>query len=291
MSPNDVGTLLRDISTSEISAYERDGATVLRNVVPLAWIERMRTAIDRILNASEPGPLAYEYTAEEAPGRYYGDFFLWRRDEDFRAFMAESPLPELASQILSSATVRFFYDQLLVKEPGTAEETPWHHDLPYWPLRGTQIVSVWVPFDRATKESGVVSYVAGSHRWGRLFAPAAFKADSGFADTYAKAGLEPLPDLSHVHEDHEVLCWELEPGDVLIHHPLTLHYAAGNSTAQVRRRSLALRYLGDDAVYDGRPGTFMENPRVRAALPDLALADGDPIDGPLFPRVWPRQAL
>jgi hypothetical protein len=24
----------------------------------------------------------------------------------------------------------FFYDQLLVKEPGTAEKTPLHHDLP-----------------------------------------------------------------------------------------------------------------------------------------------------------------
>ncbi len=59
--------------------------------------------------------------------------------------------------------VWFFYDQLLVKEPNTAEPTPWHQDGPYWPLRGEQVMSIWVPFDHATRETGVVTYVKGSH--------------------------------------------------------------------------------------------------------------------------------
>ena len=29
--------------------------------------------------------------------------------------------------------VNFFFDQLIVKEPGTAQRTPWHQDLPYGP--------------------------------------------------------------------------------------------------------------------------------------------------------------
>ncbi len=279
--------LPRAIEDREIDDYRRDGAAVFRGVLPEAWIERMRAAIDRVLAA--PGPLGYEYTPAEASGRYYGDFFLWRRDPEFRAFMADSPLPELAARVLGSSRVRFFYDQLLVKEPRTAEETPWHHDLPYWPLRGADILSIWVPFDPAGPETGVVRYLAGSHRWGKLFAPAAFGSASGFADTYAKAGLEPLPDLASELDRHRLLCWELQPGDVLIHHPLTLHHAPGNTSARIRRRGLALRYLGDDVVYDARPGTFLENPRIRAALPGLAFRDGDAIAGPLFPEVWPKR--
>jgi ectoine hydroxylase-related dioxygenase (phytanoyl-CoA dioxygenase family) len=275
-----------EVDPRELDAYHRDGAAVVRGVVPSDWIERMRAAIDDVLQA--PSPLGYEYTAAGAPGRYYGDFFLWRERAEFRAFMAESPLPELAARVMSSRRVRFFYDQLLVKEPGTAEETPWHHDLPYWPLRGEQILSIWVPFDAVSRETGAVTYIRGSHRWGKLFAPAAFSGDSGFASVYEKAGLEPLPDIASQIDCYELLCWDLEPGDVLLHHPLTLHHASGNASADRRRRGLALRYIGDDAVFDARPGTFLESPRIRDSIPPLALRDGDAIRGALFPEVWPR---
>jgi hypothetical protein len=30
---------------------------------------------------------------------------------------------------------------------GTLERTPWHHDQPYYPVDGEQIVSLWMPLD------------------------------------------------------------------------------------------------------------------------------------------------
>ncbi len=280
--------LTRAISAEDIAAYERDGATVLRNVVPMEWVEVMRTAIDRIL--ADPGSASVEYTPGGKPGRYYGDFFVWMRDADFEAFIKDSPMPELAVQVMKTQAAHFFYDQLLVKEPGTREPTPWHQDLPYWPVRGEQILSIWVPFDRATVDSGVVVYIKGSHRWGKMFAPAAFGKNTGFAEIYARAGLEPLPDIEAERDKYEILSWELDPGDVIIHHPLTLHYASGNASATGRRRGLALRYLGDDAEYDDRPGTFVENQKVMALLPGFAMQDGDKYVGQYFPQVWPRDS-
>jgi len=279
-------TLESPVNPSVIAAYERDGAAVVRGVVPEVWIERMRLAIDRML--VEPGEASIEYTPEGRPGRYYGDFFVWQRDDDFRAFMAESPMPQLAAQIMGSTRARFFYDQLLVKEPNTAEVTPWHQDLPYWPLSGSQILSLWVPFDRATLETGVVVYVKGSHRWGKMFAPAAFGKDTGFADVFRKLNMETLPDIEAERDQHEILTWELEPGDVIVHHPLALHYASGNSSRTARRRGLALRYVGDDARWDDRPGTFLQHPRMQALMPDLAQTAGCPLSGKFFPCVWPR---
>lgn len=279
-------SLARAITAEEISAYEEDGAAVLRNVVPMAWIEVMREAIERILN--NPGAASVEYTPDGKKGRYLGDFFAWMRDQNCEAFIKDSPMPELAATVMKSKSVNFFYDQLLVKEPNTTEPTPWHQDLPYWPVRGNDILSIWVPFDPATVETGVVVYIKGSHKWGKMFAPAAFGKNTGFADIYAKAGLEPLPDIEAERDKHEILSWEMEPGDVIIHHPLTLHYAAGNASPTGRRRGLALRYLGDDANFDDRPGTFLENQKVMTLLPNFKMEDGDRFEGKYFPKVWPR---
>lgn len=279
--------LCRQITAEEIAAYEENGAHVLRGVLPMEWIEVMRDAVERILN--NPGSASLEYTPEGKKGRYYGDFFTWRRDPDFKAFMKDSPMPEIAAQVMDATCLNFFYDQLLVKEPNTAEPTPWHQDLSYWPVRGNQVISIWVPFDPANEESGVVVYVKGSHKWGKLYAPHVFGDKSGFADIYAKGGLEPLPDIEAERDSHEILSWEMEPGDVLIHHPLTLHYASGNKSTTGRRRGLALRYLGDDVTFDSRPGTFLDNKKVMATIPAITLKDGEAFSGELFPRVWPRE--
>jgi len=277
--------LARDITAEEISAYEEDGAVVLRGVLPLEWIEEMRVAVQDILD--NPGKASNDYQTKEGDGRFYNDFFLWWRNPVFKAFMKDSPMAEIAAQVMKSKTLNFFYDQLLVKEPHSSEPTPWHQDQSYWPLTGEQIMSVWAPFDAATEESGVLSYVKGSHKWGKIFAPTIFGNNPAYVEIYKKAGLETLPDIEAQRDKYEILCWDMDAGDVLIHHPKTLHYAAGNKTGN-RRRGLALRYLGDDARFDNRPGTFLENKKVMSTIPEIKFETGEPLSGDLFPRVWPR---
>lgn len=274
------------VPQAEIDKYHTDGATVLRNVINADWIECMREAIQSILD--KPGDASIEYTQQGNKGRYYGDFFVWLRNNDFKEFMSQSCLPEVAAQFMAAQEVCFFYDQLLVKEPLTKEETPWHQDLPYWPVRGKQVISIWVPFDSADVSSGVVHYIKGSHQWGKMYAPKSFSSSSGFSQVYEKAGFEPLPDIEGNLDQYEILHWDMEPGDVLIHHPLTLHYAPGNSSSTGRRRGLALRYVGEDAQYDGREGTFMDNSVLKKSLPANLLKDGDRLCSELFPLVWKK---
>lgn len=278
---------LRPVTAAERESYDRDGAVVLRGILQPEWIERMRGAIDRILAASDTGGL--EYSEKGSGGRYYGDFFLWLRHPDFRAIALDSPLPALARDLMEAREVTFFYDQLLVKEPMTREETPWHQDLPYWPLRGNDILSFWVPFDHVAPEGGAMRYVKGSHRSGTLYAPRAFSKDSGFAEIYARMGLPEAPPVEALLDGAELLVCAVEPGDIVVHHPLTFHWSPGNLSPGHRRRALALRYIGDDAVYDSRPGTFTQSKRVETLLPEpIRYRDGDRIGGANFPRVWPR---
>lgn len=266
-----------------VRSYNEVGAAVIRNAIPNEWIDRMRMSIDHELaNATETSS---EYTPSSGSGRYYGDFFVWRHNPDFKAFALDSPAVEIAQQTMQSASVTFFYDHLLVKEAGTAEETPLHQDLPYWPLRGEQIVTVWVPFDEVTADSGAVHYLKGSHRWQQMYAPKAFSEDSDYANTYSTTRLESINSVEQALDDYKQVAWNTQPGDVVLHHPLTLHWAPGNHSPNARRRAIALRYVGDDARYDERPGTFLRSPKLQKALPPISLRDGDRLSGPLFPTI------
>jgi ectoine hydroxylase-related dioxygenase (phytanoyl-CoA dioxygenase family) len=263
------------------SELRRDGAVVVRGALGAEWIDRMRGAIDAELSTNSPTAAEYGHAA----GRFYGDFFLWHRNADFRALALESALPELAARLMNSRVVNLFYDQLFVKEPGSIERTPWHQDLPYWPVEGEQVLSIWIPFDSVGPDNGVVTYVQGSHAWGKTFRPQAFSAKN--AEVFAASKFEEMPDISSDPARYALISWNLEPGDVLVHHGLTIHGAPGNSSSNRRRRALAVRYTGDDARYSPKPGTFMEMPVVRKHVPLPNISAGDPMSGDMFPQAWP----
>lgn len=278
------------VDEADIRAYQRDGAIVLRGVLSGQWISRMQVAIDNLMN--NPMDTAVEFTPEGKEGRYFGDMFVWLRDPDFRALFLESPLGRLAADLMQSSEARVLYDQLLVKEPNTEEITPWHQDLPYWPVQGEQIISFWCGFDPVSLDSGGVVYLRGSHRWNKFYAPDTFganeKTDAIFEEVF-NVNLEKVPDIDSHLDDYELLSWDMQPGDVLVHHPLTLHSSSGNFSTDIRRRGLALRYIGDDASYDDREGTFAGIPDLSAALGLGNYKRGDKLGGDCFPRAWPPE--
>lgn len=276
--------------------YRRDGATVLRRVVDLSWIERLSVAIDRILENQNSGV----DMSRPGEGRFFGDVFSWLNEPEIEAFVRNAGLAAFAATLMGSGEARFFYDQLLVKEPGTPKRTPWHQDLPYWPATGEQIMSIWVPLDPASPESGVVSYVKGSHRWNAFFPMEEWTdnepqlLDGAFdhaRSVFYRDGDRgrTLADIRDHPERYEFLTWNVEPGDVIVHHPLAVHGAPGNMSHSQRRRAIAMRWFGDDARWDDSRPHFMRTLRRDSSFPYPSLQSGDPITDPLFPRLWPQE--
>lgn len=284
--------------------YQRDGATVLRGVLSAERIGVIGDAIDRLMQptSAEQDQMSGEDFSGPGEGRFFNRNFSWLRDPDIKALIFDSDLPRLAGALMGSAKVRFFYDQILVKEPGTTNRTPWHQDLPYWPVRGEHIISLWVAIDAATPENGVVTYVKGSHRWNRFFAMQPFTekfraqaAEEAKMDIYddAEASGQPrnLADIRDNPRNYEFLAWSVDPGDIIVHHPLTIHGSNGNSSQTMRRRAIATRWLGDDALWDDSRPNFMRPLKGRSdfAFPDLA--QGAELDAPLFPLLWERKGF
>ncbi|MGZ8751642.1 MAG: phytanoyl-CoA dioxygenase family protein [Acidimicrobiia bacterium] len=266
---------LRDLTDDELASFERDGVVCCRAVMPQAWLDRVALAIER--NLAAPSTLS-EYISLPERG-YVNDIFMWLADDDYRAFVVESPAAELARQILGSSGVTFFYDQVFVKEQGADVPTPWHHDLTFWPVTGDQVCSIWMPLDPVTRESSGLEYVRGSHRW-----PNRYKAITPDYNAFmVDPDLEDPPDIDADRDAYDLVSWAMEPGDVLIFHPLVVHGSSGNQHGTRRRRALATRWFGDDVRYDPRPATM-------PLPPHHGLSAGDAFGGPMFPRLATKRA-
>jgi ectoine hydroxylase-related dioxygenase (phytanoyl-CoA dioxygenase family) len=260
----------RDLTSDELGELRSNGVTCVRQILSDEWLSRIAAGIEREFAI----PNAISDLVSMKDQGFLSDLFMWLHDADFRALVFESPLAHLAQQAIGSTSVTHFYDQLFVKDAGADVPTPWHHDLTYWPVSGQQIVSMWISLDPVTRDSSGLEYVKGSHLW-----PKRFKAITADHNEYmVNPELEDAPDISADRDAYELVDWDIEPGDVLMFHPLIVHGSAGNSSTTMRRRALASRWTGEDVVYAPQPYT-MPLPKGHG------LEAGDPLSGPIFPKV------
>jgi ectoine hydroxylase-related dioxygenase (phytanoyl-CoA dioxygenase family) len=259
------------ITEDHVRAFRRDGVVCVRNVVSREWLVRLGAAADRVLKTP---PWLFSTDGVPLP-----DSFLWTYNETFREFLRSSGIAAIAGHLMEASSIRLFYDQVLAKEPGHRTRTGWHQDLPYWPLEGGQLCSIWLALDPVTEENGGTEYVAHSHKWKRMFRPPCENGDTFFDDTC----LERIPDIDQHRSDHVILSWALAPGDCIVHHALTLHASFPNK-CQRRRRGYITRWMGDDVTFDPRPKT-MAFP-VKVELPKHARPSIR-----LFPQVWTKRKV
>ena len=278
---NQTKRALNAVTPIVLNAYKTDGATVLRQFFNADEIHLLRNGIEQ--NLLHPSPRAKIASTKEDPGCFFEDFCNWQENEFYRRFIFESPISILAGILMESKISRLYHDHLLVKEPGTQQKTPWHQDQPYYNIEGRQNVSFWIPVDPVPRESSL-EFIAGSHR-GPWYTPRTFLDHQ--AKWFPEGSLEELPDIdknrhSPFKDRHPpILGWELEPGDLVCFHMLTLHAAAGVGI-HTRRRAFSVRFLGDDVTHAPRP--WMCSPHFPGLEDELAA--GAPMEHPLFPVLW-----
>lgn len=260
---------------SVIENYRRDGAVALRGVAAGRWLEVLRDALDA--NIAAPGPFGKVYTREGEGGFYFGDYCNWDRFDGYRTFAAESGIAEAVAALMGSNKVNLFHEHVLVKDPGTENPTPWHHDQPYWVVDGDHVCSTWVALDPVPADVGM-EFVAGSHLDQTHFNPRYFIDHKDFEDHSGPS----VPDIDGNRDAYRILNWALEPGDCVVFHARTLHAAPGNR-GQHRRRAVAYRWTGDDARFARRAG------RMSPPFEDVTLQPGDLMDSETFPVVWPPE--
>lgn len=271
------------VSSEQATRFDTDGVVVLRGVFA-DWTDTLRAGVER--NMREPGPWSKQYTPDGNPGGFFGDYCNWQRIPEYREFVEQSSLGEVAAALMHSNTARFFHEHVLVKEPGTAEATPWHHDQPYYSIDGKQNVSLWIPLD-PVEQAVCPEFIVGSHAWGKWFVPTRFTGQNWDRETDREDGLEVMPDINAHRSDYNIVSWALEPGDALAFNFLTVHGAPPNHSGINRRRGFSARVIGDDARWAKRSGP------TSPPYPELheQLDHGDAIDNVAeFPLLYRHAA-
>ena len=272
---------MRSLSQQEIQAFRDDGVAFVPGAVEAIWVQRLLQVVDQQM--AQPSHWANDANPENKQDRLFTDRYLWQQNATINAYIRESGVAALAGQAMGSSAARFYFDHLLVKEPGTSAVTPWHQDVPYWPFLGKQICSVWLALTAATVEGSAMEFVRGSHLHDKYYMPEVFGARDAHPNDWAEQGQgEPVPDIEANRGAYDIIGFDVEPGDAVVFSAWLLHGARGNKSPDKRRAALSTRWLGDDASWHPHAGA---DPTVNDQGVDLQPGDY-PADERVFPLLW-----
>lgn len=262
------------VGAAEIEAFRRDGAVCLRGILTKEDVDLCRQGIAE--NMAAPSERANVASRPDDPGYFIEDFCNWKSNRLYRDFIFTSAAAAAAGLLMECKTVRLYHDHLLVKEPNTKQKTPWHQDQPYYNIEGFQNCSMWAPMDPVAR-SATLEFVAGTHR-GPWLMPRSFMSNE--AKWFPEGMLADLPDIEADRGAYNIIGWQLDPGDAVFFHMLTLHAAGGVGNG--RRRVLSVRFLGDDIRH--APRKWKTSPGFPGLEKELPA--GAPMEHPLFPVLW-----
>jgi len=255
----------RNVTTQEISRFQRDGFVRIPGLLSLEEVGRFGEAVDRAVmerTRHDPRPL-------EKRSRYEQSFRqclnLWEDHPEVRPLSFHPRVGRAAAALLEAQAVRIWHDQALYKESGGRETDP-HQDQPYWSIAEPRTITAWIPFQTVRPENGAVGFLPGSHSSGLR----------EFADIFGSTGLDldAFPETRNQDFDYV----EAERGDVVFHHGLTVHRAYPNPSAETRRAHTVIFFA------DGCTRNAFRHPSVDR--PDIAV--GARIESELTPIAWPR---
>jgi hypothetical protein len=220
---------------------DRDGVVMLKGALTPAALARIEAAVAE--SFANPSPGARHFYPGE-PATFFEDRGM-RHAEAAR----EAGLSAMLAELWGVDQLWYLGEQLFLKESGEARRTPWHQDTSYLRMMGSQLVACWISLDALPKDH-CLEFVRGSHK-GVLFNGSAFADHDDTHPLYKHSPLPRLPDIQADRAAFDIAAWDVEPGDVIIFHLGVLHGGAGTA-GSLRRRTISMRFLGPDVVFDGR---------------------------------------
>lgn len=221
-----------------VLTFERDGYIAIKSFLSQNESDELRRNTLRFIEEQVP-ELPDDVVYYEVSGDYSTLKQIQKLNEFdnyFDSFARSDKVTNLAAGLLGGG-VELQNMQYFDKVPGLGKPTPPHQDGYYFMIKPQKAVTMWLSLGDADGDNGAVKYVPGSHHRIRSHGST---GTLGFS--------QGISDWSESDED---ACVQMvaEPGDMLVHHSLTIHCANGNPTDR-DRKSIGFIFYRDDVVVD-----------------------------------------
>lgn len=257
------------------SSYEQHGFVVVPSAVD-------RGTIDAILLEYETLVARPAGVGDDDPGPRLA---LWRhvvggrkrtvalRDAPVVSALIHGPtLIEIARTVVGDAELRLFEAVIFEKQRGESSHMAWHQDCAFYPFEPATQLTLWIALDPCTVRSGAVHFASGSHRGGRFSAVDLHTGAPHKGDVRA-----PYPDPETL--GYKVSAAEMDAGGLVAFNVRTWHSSPPNTSDQLHRRALAVRFLVGPTRFAPIAGNSA------GFIAQIDQAPGGLVEGPAFPRV------
>jgi phytanoyl-CoA hydroxylase len=221
--------------------FERDGYVFIPGFLSTDEVTAVKWELERFIAEIVPGMpvnhVMYEDKADASTLKQMQD--LQAHSVFFNQLMCGSELEKLAEAVLGEKVIGKNVEYFN-KPPRIGKSTPPHQDAFYFNIKPTQAVTMWIALEDADEQNGCVSYLSGSHKKGMR--PHGRTSTIGFSQSITDYGT--AEDLANLKS------FPAKPGDLLIHHAMTVHTAGPNTTESRSRKALGLIYFGESVQPD-----------------------------------------
>jgi len=219
--------------------YDRDGYVFIREFLSKEEIDAVNRELeDFIQNEVSTMPSSYvfyEDNNDQSTLKQLQD--IHRHSLYFERILRGSKFEEIATVLLEEKVIGKNLEYFN-KPPRIGKPTPPHQDGYYFMLNPPKAVTMWLALEDADEENGCVRYIRGSHLTGMR--THGRTKTLGFSQGITDYGKEDFT---------KETAFPAKPGDLLIHHAMTIHRADGNKSDR-SRRALGFIYFGESAKED-----------------------------------------
>ena len=200
-------------------------------------VQNFNRVIKDVVPHMPPNNVFYEDKEDPSTLKQLIDLHVY--DSFFNDILVNSKFKDLAELLLEDKvigkTLEYFNKPPLIGKP-----TPPHQDGYYFMLNPSIAVTMWMALEPADEENGCVKYVKGSH----------LKGMRQHGRTQTLGFSQGIPDFGTEDDLANEVSFLAKPGDLLVHHSLTIHRAGGNASHDRSRRALGLIYFSESAKED-----------------------------------------
>jgi ectoine hydroxylase-related dioxygenase (phytanoyl-CoA dioxygenase family) len=228
----------RVLSDAQLAEYRENGYLAVRNAFGKELLERLVATTSRLY--AEGSRLTRKTQHFDLEASHTPEAPRIRRiasptelDDVYLETAFESVLGDIAADLIGGP-VKFYHSKINFKLPRGGAEIGWHQDWPVFPHTNTNLVAISVPLNASRAGNGCLQTIPGTHKLG----PRSHWHEGKYLLNCNATMTEE--DLRRVVSN------ELDPGDIVAHHGLSLHGSSQNLSNELRTTYI-IQYAAADA--------------------------------------------